>query len=277
MGQSLACCSEPSICRPATLPTPRPHADKSTACADTGGEGRETQQKVPVGLLLKELEIQFDKYANVDHEIGAPELAKIWQKCAESKVGGDLTKEDKRLIKESARTYLQTMDVNQNGRVDHSEFCSFMLGGLDRRGPFGQMQETLRRKLEEKPGALHQAIAKFVEWDTNGDGYITPEELRVQMDKFMNDKGVVAAPFSMDDILSAVDVDADGRIDLWEFLAYSMGRRKVPVELLLYDITQGNSELFSSVLLGNKFEAIYHSSVWFLSMDVSSGLEATSL
>jgi hypothetical protein len=40
-----------------------------------------------------------------------------------------------------------------------------------------------------------------------------------------------------------------------------MGRRKVPVELLLYDITQGNSELFSSVLLGKKFEAIYHSSI----------------
>merc|ERR1711904_167901 len=72
---------------------------------------------------------------------------------------------------------------------------------------------------------------------------------------------VLDAPFDVDDILEAVDIDDDGRIDLWEFLAYSMGRRKGPVELLVYDITQGNSELFSGVLLGQKLEAIYHSSI----------------
>merc|ERR1719235_68763 len=68
--------------------------------------------------------------------------------------------------------------------------------------------------------------------------------------------------FDLDHVLQEVDVDDDGRIAFWEFLAYNyLGRRKVPVELLLYDITQGKSELFSSVLLGKTFEAIYHSSI----------------
>lgn len=40
-----------------------------------------------------------------------------------------------------------------------------------------------------------------------------------------------------------------------------MGRRKTPVELLLYDISDGMSKRVSWALLGRQFEAIYHSSV----------------
>jgi len=40
-----------------------------------------------------------------------------------------------------------------------------------------------------------------------------------------------------------------------------MDRRKTRVELLLYDISYGASRLFSPLLLGRRFEAIYHSSV----------------
>jgi hypothetical protein len=40
-----------------------------------------------------------------------------------------------------------------------------------------------------------------------------------------------------------------------------LGRRKTPVELLLYDISNGVSKKFSGLLLGKRFEAIYHSAV----------------
>jgi hypothetical protein len=50
-------------------------------------------------------------------------------------------------------------------------------------------------------------------------------------------------------------------VDLWEFIAFAMGRRKSPVELLLYDISDGISKRVSWALLGREFEAIYHSSV----------------
>ena len=31
-------------------------------------------------------------------------------------------------------------------------------------------------------------------------------------------------------LLDGTDIDSDGKIDLWEFLAYSLGRRKVAVD-----------------------------------------------
>lgn len=262
MGQSLQCCSEMTFCEPEVLPSPSP-AGAPIVSAQPAVDSTRCNSLSRDGIVLKELEKLFNTYAGKDGKLGVAEIAKIWQKCAHNKIGHELKQEEKRLIKESAKSYLQKIDLDHNGRVDRTEFYSFMLGGLDTRGPLCQMQEFLKKHMEANPEILQQALSKFIAWDVDGDGYISPEELRVQMDKFLCTKGfsMTETPFDVDDLLKAVDVDADGRIDLWEFLAYSMGRRKVPVELLLYDITQGKTELFSSVLLGKKFEAIYHSSI----------------
>jgi len=267
MGQSLACCSEQTLCKPETLQTPR-SANGTKATSSTHPERGSIRRDSPPGegVLLKELQKLFDMYAGKDGKLGVAEMAKIWEKCAHEKLGDDLKQEEKKLIKESARSYLQAVDIDRDGRVDRTEFYSFMLGGLDRRGPLCQMQEFLRKQLESRPDTLQKALAKFIEWDTDGDGFITEAELRAQMNKFLKaniSKGPNAevAPFDVDAMLEQVDIDADGRIDLWEFLAYSLGRRKVPVELLLYDITSGKSEVFSSLLTGKNFEAIYHSSI----------------
>ena len=65
----------------------------------------------------------------------------------------------------------------------------------------------------------------------------------------------------IDEMLKAGDVDGDGRFDLWEIAAHTLGRRKTPVELLIYDISNGLSSKLSPLLLGRHFEAIYHTSV----------------
>jgi len=39
-------------------------------------------------------------------------------------------------------------------------------------------------------------------------------------------------------------VNHNGTVDLWELLAYALGRRKTPVELLLYDLSKGYLEAF---------------------------------
>merc|ERR1719353_322692 len=63
------------------------------------------------------------------------------------------------------------------------------------------------------------------------------------------------------ELIHQLDISPDGRIDLWDVLALVLGRRKTPVELLLYDISNGVSKKFSGLLLGKRFEAIYHSAV----------------
>ena len=61
--------------------------------------------------------------------------------------------------------------------------------------------------------------------------------------------------------IQAMDLDGDSRVDYYEFLSYSLGRRKKNVEVIFYDISKGASKRFSRVLLGRGFEAIYHSAV----------------
>eukprot|EP00971_Amphidinium_carterae_P014487 286259-Amphidinium_carterae.1 len=46
------------------------------------------------------------------------------------------------------------------------------------------------------------------------------------------------------------DVDNDGKLDFYEILAHSLGRRKQSVELLVYDISKGVSKRYSKLLLG---------------------------
>lgn len=253
MGQALACSADHSTCKvnecqpQEIMLTPR--HDKSS------GFSIPQVPSPPRGeVLLNELQSLFEKYSEKDGQVGAPEITKIWEKCAHKKLGDNLNEAERRLIKESARSYLQKMGLNHSGRVDRAEFLCFMLGALDRRGPFLHMQEFLQKQISAThvgPTVLQQALEKFTNWDADGDGYVTKEELRVQMKN----------PLDVDSLFEAVDIDDDGKIGFWEFLAYSIGRRKVPVELLVYDITQGKSELFSSIVLGQEHEAIYHSSI----------------
>lgn len=236
-----------------------------------------TATKTPEGLdvilrnkarpLLCDLEADFEKYAGPDGKIGAAELAEIWQKVARLKVGS-LSDEDAITIRESAATYIKVMDLDANGRIDHSEFVTFMLGGLDSRGPFQKMRDYIRHSVAQDPASLQNALEMFKQWDLDGDGYVTRQELLQHVGQFAagqsgggqagNAAGSELAK-SAAALLDGTDIDSDGKIDLWEFLAYSLGRRKVAVELLLYDISHGVSKRFSPILLGRSFEAIYHS------------------
>lgn len=259
MGQSLAHCSEQTISQPQVIPALRSDADVSIAAAQPAhGNAKCEAPPREEGVPLKELETLFDAYAGKDGKLGAPEIGKIWEKCAQNKSAEDLKEEEKWLINQSAGSYLQTIASN---RVNRIGFYSFMLVGRERGSPLCQTQKLLQKDLEANPEVLQKAFSNFRAWDVDGDGYITREKLQMRMDTFFQTEGT-DPPFDVDHVFQELDVDDDGRIDFWEFLAYNyLGRRKAPVELLLYDITQGNSKLFSSALLGKKFEAIYHSSI----------------
>eukprot|EP00746_Dinoflagellata_sp_MGD_P001629 gnl/MRDRNA2_/MRDRNA2_103077_c0_seq1.p1 gnl/MRDRNA2_/MRDRNA2_103077_c0~~gnl/MRDRNA2_/MRDRNA2_103077_c0_seq1.p1 ORF type:complete len:571 (-),score=120.23 gnl/MRDRNA2_/MRDRNA2_103077_c0_seq1:97-1809(-) len=212
--------------------------------------------------LLCDLEEEFAKSANRNGTIDAKQLGIIWERCAEKKVG-QLSTEDREVIRESAQEYLAVIDLDASGSIDGSEFFAFMLGGLDARGPFREMRESLKVKIASDPRALKSMMEDFKHWDANGDGAITREELKSKMADMKNsgspEKRGDDTAF-IETLLSAMDVDKDGKIDLWEFIAYSLGRRKAPVELLLYDISHGLSQRWSTLLLGRSFEAIYHTS-----------------
>merc|ERR1712137_127843 len=108
-------------------------------------------------------------------------------------------------------------------------------------------------------------------WDKNGDGYVTKDELRenlaeIEHMKFCpgQEKNYIELirynKAMAQKLLAEADVDQDGKVDLWEFIAHSMGRRRTPVELLVYDISHGAAKALGPLLVGRNVQAV-HSAV----------------
>jgi len=103
----------------------------------------------------------------------------------------------------------------------------------------------------------------FNNYDLDTGGMVTSTELGCCLMEMARIMGLREAVM-MDAITETVrlaDFDFDGKTDLWEALSSLLGRRATPVEILLYDLSGGASDNFSEFLLGQHFEAIYHSSV----------------
>ncbi|KAG0488332.1 hypothetical protein HPP92_007143 [Vanilla planifolia] len=104
---------------------------------------------------------------------------------------------------------LQAIDSNTDGLVDFSEFVAATLH-----------VHQLEEHDSEKWNLRSQAA--FDKFDVDGDGYITPEELRLHTGL----KG------SIDPLLEEADIDKDGKISLSEFRRLlrtaSMGSHNLP-------------------------------------------------
>ncbi|XP_010920242.1 calcium-dependent protein kinase 18 isoform X2 [Elaeis guineensis] len=104
---------------------------------------------------------------------------------------------------------LQAIDTNTDGLVDFSEFVAATL----------HVHQLVEHDSEKWQSISQAAFNKF---DVDGDGYITPEELRMHTGL----KG------SINPLLEEADIDKDGRISLDEFRRLlktaSMSSRNVP-------------------------------------------------
>ncbi|XP_048619358.1 calcium-dependent protein kinase 18-like [Brassica napus] len=89
---------------------------------------------------------------------------------------------------------LQAIDSNTDGLVDFTEFVVATLH-------VNQLEEHDSAKWEQR------SRAAFEKFDVDRDGFITPEELRLQTGL----KG------SIEPLLEEADVDEDGRISIHEF------------------------------------------------------------
>ncbi|CAA7399639.1 unnamed protein product [Spirodela intermedia] len=102
---------------------------------------------------------------------------------------------------------LQAMDSNTDGLVDFDEFVAATLH-------VHQLEEHDSEKWQSR------SEAAFQKFDVDGDGFITPEELRVH----------TGLKSSIEPLLEEADTDKDGKISLSEFrrLLRSVSSRNIP-------------------------------------------------
>lgn len=257
----ITCCCE-AQCQ--VLSDPCPPVKIIRATADRCDPEPSEQQKAPSAALrtkarplLRDLEEDFREFAGADGQLDAADLESIWLKCAERK-GGTLSDRERSVIKACAKTYLRKLDLDGSGQVSYTEFITYMLGGTEDRGALHKLRDDVRKSFKADPGLLKQIIQTFKDLDANGDGFISRDDLAATIGKLtprLTPRLKDIPLWEVDDL----DIDGDGKIDIWELIAHSLGRRKTPVELLLYDISNGASKRFSPLLFGRRFEAIYHS------------------
>lgn len=227
--------------------------------------------------LLADLEADFKEFAGEDGVLDAKELGEIWKKCAVRKVG-ELTEEDKKLIETNSKAYFNQLDVHKDGKVTYEEFVTYMLGGAESQGPLAVLRDNLSASLAEDPNKINKLIERFKRWDKNGDGFITEDEMDQHIKELeeMGSQGQGKKVQRADEVrrikeelFTEADVNHDGKIDLWEAMAHLLGRRKQPVEVLLYDISGGMADKLGKLLIGKKVAAvhsgllIYNSEYWY--------------
>ena len=96
---------------------------------------------------------------------------------------------------------MKGVDADRNGVIDFFEFCTMV-------AMFDEVQETEESVMAEQALKIY-----FRAFDDNGDGYISPTELR----QVMTSLGVDVTDAQIDEWVQKADVDGDGWVNYEEF------------------------------------------------------------
>mmetsp|Transcript_21644 Transcript_21644/g.50592 ORF Transcript_21644/g.50592 Transcript_21644/m.50592 type:complete len:537 (-) Transcript_21644:4-1614(-) len=210
------------------------------------GSGASTASPLP----LSRLQDAFDLFGGGDVRVTAKQLGEIWQYV--SRQHGQLDEDEFYIIDYAADACTREMDLIglRDARVSLTDVTAFMLD-MRVRSCAPDLRPHILEQLRSAPSKWDDIVMEFVEMNTSQTGLVTHNEFN----EFIGPCFMNSAMFDK------IDCNGDGLLDIWEYAAYRFGLERVPVELLLYDLSEGLAEQYSNILLGQNIEAVYHTSV----------------
>jgi len=170
--------------------------------------------------VLKEAFAALDK--NHDGFVDFVEMYQALWEALESSI------QDKNQVRELCDLIMVTADRNQKGMLTLTDFIRNFVQNLDlMKIPVAAAQERIRKSREKlqsmfDSGVLERLVQVFTDLDKNRDGFLDRQELSTVLG------GVLSSTFPdwdeettravIDAIISAADVDRDGRLSLEEFV-----------------------------------------------------------
>lgn len=241
----------------------------SLACAECGHDTSEVS--VPqernynptlVRPMLTNFESDLANFADSNGSVDPDQLWKVWQACAQKAVG-ELSEEDFKEMEKNLKAFQSSRATDDLSRVSYKEFAGFLLDSIKDAAQGDAAIARLEDFVAEDPVAFHELLRNLSDRHSEADGTISVTEFLTCMATLLDACGesVDFQDLKVETLVRDAKMKGVEQVSLVEAVALLLNRCAEPVELLLYDISNGASRFLSPVLLGRQFEAIYHSSV----------------
>jgi len=219
-----------------------------------------SKQTQRLRLLLRDVE---EVFLHIDKPLSKDELIILWEEATKKNEGAELSEESMQLITMTVEMAIETMDADHSGMISYAEFKTWEMGGMEGKDHWGDLRSHIEKTVEDDPNFLSSILTLFQKADKDKNGVLDKKEFKNLFKLLQEEHNLQITDENIATMFKEMDLDDDEQVDYYEFLSYQLGRRKRPVELLVYDVSKGFSKKYSNFFLGSTFEAIYHTGVLF--------------
>eukprot|EP00927_Polykrikos_kofoidii_P009789 TRINITY_DN14102_c1_g1_i1.p1 TRINITY_DN14102_c1_g1~~TRINITY_DN14102_c1_g1_i1.p1 ORF type:complete len:955 (+),score=165.61 TRINITY_DN14102_c1_g1_i1:2203-5067(+) len=209
--------------------------------------------------LLCDVEGDFLELSCQTGGIKVRDLEDVWETAVLRKYGVFRTG-DEQIITSSIKLFVDALDLDDGDYAAYGDLCEFLFGTTSERGPMKEIRTRLKKTLNANIDSLVTGIEHLRAWQCPS-GLVTVKELGehvANLGKLLSMTSEDCAR-ATEQLLQEMTPEPGGEIDFWDAVAHLLGRRRTPVEVLLYDISSGFTKFTAQLLLGASFEAMYHS------------------
>eukprot|EP00438_Fugacium_kawagutii_P025283 Skav207218 [mRNA] locus=scaffold1244:164346:166457:+ [translate_table: standard] len=210
-------------------------------------------------LLGRFQSLDVDQSGAISHE----ELVKHCLDAAQEVATHPLTPSEQALIVASVQRNFETMDLENDGLVTQFEWLHAAL--LELHPPGAVNVEIITKQIKAQkfhPDLVEQLVCRWLEVDEKAVGLVTRKLLRLTYQSIPHDQ------HDQHDLIAAMQKMGTETLTYAEYVAHALGLNFSNVTLYYYDLSKSFASAFSTILLDQYEEGIWHTSVGILGKEL---------